>query len=143
MSGNEYTQLQDNEYHEEQEEFTEGTENTAYEESIVIDGEIHYLNDEWKEWSQKQHHHNPKYTVMEWFEWGVKHYFLGDEAEDDDEEEDQTSNEQPDYYAEYDYENQDGKQQIKMMAKFLTKKNTWRKILNICSQHVAMVNLKN
>ena len=45
---------------------------------------------------------------MEWFEWGVKHYFLGDEAEDDDEEEDQAYNEQQDYYAEYDYENQDG-----------------------------------
>ena len=110
VDGNEYTQAQseDNEYHEEQGEFTEGTESPEYEESIVIDGEIHYMNDEWKEWSQKQHQHNPKYTVMEWFEWGVKHYFLGDEAEDDDEEEDQAYNEQQDYYAEYDYENQDG-----------------------------------
>ena len=39
---------------------------------------------------------------------GREHYFLGDEAEDDDEEEDQAYNEQQDYYAEYDYENQDG-----------------------------------
>ena len=45
--------------------------------SVVVDGEVHYMNDEWREWSERQHEHQPMYSVKEWFEWGANHYFGG------------------------------------------------------------------
>jgi hypothetical protein len=52
--------------------------------SIEVNGETFHMNDEWREWSERQHEHQPQYSVKEWFEWGAQHYYFGEAEEAED-----------------------------------------------------------